>query len=151
MRDGTEALRKSTAPNPNECPVVRFTFDVIPWHLLTLVADGVRPTLSTRDDLAPKVFAQDERIERSSARSPRQRRRTSTKSEAAHDFQQRQRVDSFDRRKAYRGNDAAHLLSISRSALYKMESTGSLKMIRVGGRTLVSHDEIERLLSAGDH
>ena len=60
------------------------------------------------------------------------------------------RADGHERRRAYRVNDAARLLSISRSTVYKMASLGTLKLISIGGRTLVSHDEIERLLSAGD-
>lgn len=47
--------------------------------------------------------------------------------------------------KAYRIVDACHALGIGRTSLYKLVSTGELKLIRIAGRTLVPRSEIERL------
>jgi excisionase family DNA binding protein len=47
---------------------------------------------------------------------------------------------------AWRVNDALRQLSISRATLYKMASTGEIRLARIGGRTLVPDFEIRRLL-----
>lgn len=50
---------------------------------------------------------------------------------------------------AWRINDAAKRLSLSRSTLYKLSTTGQLRLIKIAGRTLVPDDELRRL-AAGE-
>lgn len=52
-------------------------------------------------------------------------------------------------RAAYPINEACWLLSIGRTSLYEMVNTGELKVVRIAGRTLVPHSEIERLTRVG--
>jgi excisionase family DNA binding protein len=47
---------------------------------------------------------------------------------------------------AWRVNDALRQLSISRATLYKMASSGDIRLARIGGRTLVPDAEIKRLV-----
>ena len=47
---------------------------------------------------------------------------------------------------AWRVNDALRQLSISRATLYKMASSGEIRLARIGGRTLIPDFEIRRLL-----
>ena len=51
--------------------------------------------------------------------------------------------------RAYRIPDACRILSLSRSHLYDLASKGRVKLLKIGGRTLVSREEIERLLKDG--
>jgi len=51
--------------------------------------------------------------------------------------------------RAYRINDACHVLSISRSNLYVLAAAGKIKLIKIGGRTLVPEAEIARLAQEG--
>ena len=46
---------------------------------------------------------------------------------------------------AYRIADACHVLGIGRTSLYELVKSGELKLIKVAGRTLVPHSELERL------
>lgn len=46
---------------------------------------------------------------------------------------------------AWRINDACARLSVSRSTLYKLESQGKLRFIKVASRTLIPDSEIKRL------
>jgi excisionase family DNA binding protein len=46
---------------------------------------------------------------------------------------------------AYPVNDACHALGIKRTSLYELAKNGELKLIKIAGRTLVPHSEIERL------
>lgn len=48
---------------------------------------------------------------------------------------------------AYRIPDACHVLGIGRTSLYELVKAGELKLIKIAGRTLVPHSEIERLTS----
>ncbi|TNF15447.1 MAG: DNA-binding protein [Rhodobacteraceae bacterium] len=41
--------------------------------------------------------------------------------------------------------DAAKVLGISRSSLYKMANAGEVSLVKLGGRTLVRSEEIARL------
>jgi excisionase family DNA binding protein len=54
-----------------------------------------------------------------------------------------------DPRRAYTINDSAKILSISRSTVYKLVNLGSLKAIKLCGRTLITRASIDDLL-AGD-
>ena len=49
-------------------------------------------------------------------------------------------------RVAWRVNEAAFRLGVSRATIYKMASGGKLRLIKIGGRTLIPDAEIERLL-----
>jgi len=48
---------------------------------------------------------------------------------------------------AYRIDEAAYVLRISRSSIYNMIRDGRLKSVKIAGRTLILRSEIERLLS----
>jgi excisionase family DNA binding protein len=52
-------------------------------------------------------------------------------------------------RRAFRVNSACYALGISRSHLYSLEKKNQIRLIRIGGRTLVPATEIERLLREG--
>lgn len=47
---------------------------------------------------------------------------------------------------AYRIPDACRALSISRSHLYDLASKGRLRLVKIGGRTVVPTTEIARIL-----
>jgi excisionase family DNA binding protein len=47
---------------------------------------------------------------------------------------------------AYRVPEACHLLGIGRTSLYELVRDGKLKLVKIAGRTLVPHSELERLL-----
>lgn len=50
-------------------------------------------------------------------------------------------------RLAYTIEDAGELLGgLSRNSFYRLNAAGKLRLIKVGGRTLVPHSEIQRLL-----
>lgn len=50
-------------------------------------------------------------------------------------------------RLAHTIDDARELLGgISRNSIYRLNAAGNLRLVRVGGRTLVPHAEIVRLL-----
>jgi len=48
---------------------------------------------------------------------------------------------------ALRPAEAAHMLSVDRTTLYKWEREKRLRMVRVGGATLVPMSEIKRILA----
>ncbi len=48
--------------------------------------------------------------------------------------------------RAYRINDACRILSISRSHLYALAAEGKIRLVHIGGRTVLPTSEIERLL-----
>ncbi len=50
---------------------------------------------------------------------------------------------------ARRINDACDALQISRSHLYSLAAAGKIKLIHIGGRTLVPEAEIDRLAEEG--
>lgn len=50
---------------------------------------------------------------------------------------------------AYRMKDAERVFGVSKSKLYQLAADGKLKLIRVGGRTLVPHSELQRLIDEG--
>jgi excisionase family DNA binding protein len=51
-------------------------------------------------------------------------------------------------RVAWRVNEAAFRLGVSRATIYKMASGGELRLIRIGGRTLIPDAEIKRLIGS---
>ena len=56
---------------------------------------------------------------------------------------------SLDRLKARRVRDACHAIGISKSTLYKLASQGMVRLVHIGGRTVVPETEINRLASEG--
>ena len=57
--------------------------------------------------------------------------------------------DEPEERQAYRVNPACRALDISRSHLYALEKKGLIRLVRIGGRTVVPRSEIERVLREG--
>jgi excisionase family DNA binding protein len=51
--------------------------------------------------------------------------------------------------KARRVKDACAVLGISRATLYKLSLQGKVKLVKIGGRTVVPETEIDRLASGG--
>jgi len=49
--------------------------------------------------------------------------------------------------RAYRIDEAADVLRVSRSSIYNMIRDGRLKSVKIAGRTIIARSEIERLLS----
>jgi len=52
-------------------------------------------------------------------------------------------------RLAWPVKEGAHRLGIGRSTVYKLASQGKLRLIKVGGRTLLPDAEISRLVNGG--
>lgn len=50
---------------------------------------------------------------------------------------------------AYNMRVAPKVSGISKSKLYQLAADGKLRLTRVGGRTLVPHDELMRLINEG--
>lgn len=63
---------------------------------------------------------------------------------------QRSQATIVTPRSAYPVMEGAHKLGIGRTLLYAMAKDGRIKLIKIAGRTLVPHSEIERLTSV-DH
>jgi excisionase family DNA binding protein len=51
--------------------------------------------------------------------------------------------------KARRVLDACSALGISRAKLYKLAAQGKIRLVKIGGRTVVPEVEIDRLASEG--
>ena len=51
--------------------------------------------------------------------------------------------------KARRVLDACSTLGISRATLYKLAAQGKIRLVKIGGRTVVPEVEIDRLASEG--
>lgn len=51
--------------------------------------------------------------------------------------------------RAYNFRDGQRILGVSRSTFYRLEAAEKIKLIRIGRRTLIPADEIERLLKEG--
>jgi len=51
--------------------------------------------------------------------------------------------------RAYRVPDACRALGVGRSTLYKLASAGKLRLVRIGGRTVVPGNEVSRLATEG--
>jgi excisionase family DNA binding protein len=56
---------------------------------------------------------------------------------------------SDQRPRAYRVKDACTILGISKSSLYRLAKNGKIKLVRIGGRTLLPDFEVDRLTSEG--
>ena len=52
-------------------------------------------------------------------------------------------------RRAYRIVDACRALGVGCSTIYKLAAEGKLRLVRIGGRTVVPASEIERLANEG--
>jgi excisionase family DNA binding protein len=52
-------------------------------------------------------------------------------------------------RKARRVLDACWALGISRATLYKLAAQGKIRLVKIGGRTVVPESEIDRIASEG--
>ncbi len=62
---------------------------------------------------------------------------------------QSQALPPTDMNRAFSVPDACERLQISRSSLWKYAALGKIKLIRMGGRTLLSGGELTRLLGEG--
>jgi excisionase family DNA binding protein len=51
--------------------------------------------------------------------------------------------------KARRVLDACSALGISRATIYKLAAQGKIRLVKIGGRTVVPESEIDRLASEG--
>lgn len=49
---------------------------------------------------------------------------------------------------AYRPKDAATVLGVSKSTIYQMIADGDLEARKLGAATLISHDELARVLGS---
>jgi len=58
-------------------------------------------------------------------------------------------VTQNETRRAYRVQDACRALGVGRSTLYKLAGNGKLRLVRIGGRTVVPGDEVNRLATEG--
>jgi excisionase family DNA binding protein len=54
-----------------------------------------------------------------------------------------------ERPMAWRIDDGARLLSLSRSTIYALARDGRLRLIRIAGRTLIPDSEVVRLAAEG--
>ena len=50
-------------------------------------------------------------------------------------------------RMLYPINDAVRVLGIGRSTLYELIATGEIHTVKIGRRTLIAHDELERYVT----
>lgn len=55
-------------------------------------------------------------------------------------------IPATDKPRARRVNDACATLGVSRSHIYNLAAKGEVRLVRIGGRTLVPESEIDRLL-----
>jgi excisionase family DNA binding protein len=54
---------------------------------------------------------------------------------------------TMDTKLAYRPNEAAEILSVSKGTLYAMLKSGELKKVKIGRATLISQVELDRYLA----
>jgi excisionase family DNA binding protein len=52
-------------------------------------------------------------------------------------------------RLAWRVNDACSALGISRSHIYDLAANGKIRLIKIGSRTVVPDDEVQRIAREG--
>lgn len=50
---------------------------------------------------------------------------------------------------AYTIDESCRILRTSRTTLYRLETAGKIKISKVGGRKLITHKEIERVVEEG--
>jgi excisionase family DNA binding protein len=55
--------------------------------------------------------------------------------------------DLIRRRKLWPPEEAAHLLGITKTTLYRWADAGLITLIRVGGRTFVADSELDRFVA----
>lgn len=60
-----------------------------------------------------------------------------------------QKTPAWPHKLAYSVHEAAAALGLSASSIWKWISLGQLRAVRVGGRTLIPADEINRVLETG--
>lgn len=60
-----------------------------------------------------------------------------------------QKTPAWPDKLAYSVHEAAATLGLSASSIWKWISLGQLRAVRVGGRTLIPADELERILKSG--
>jgi excisionase family DNA binding protein len=58
-------------------------------------------------------------------------------------------ADSRDRPKARRIPEACRILGVSRSTMYRLAAQSQIRLVRIGGRTLVPESELDRLVAGG--
>ena len=51
--------------------------------------------------------------------------------------------------RAHNFREGQRILGVSRSTFYRLEAANKIKLLRIGRRTLIPADEIERLLKEG--
>lgn len=56
---------------------------------------------------------------------------------------------TYSNRRAFSVHEAAATLGLSASSIWKWISLGQLRVIKIGGRTLISADELNRILKSG--
>ena len=61
----------------------------------------------------------------------------------------RRQSQSAADRAAWSIKDGAHRIGVGRSTIYKLASEGKIRLIKVGGRTLIPDAEIIRLINGG--
>lgn len=54
---------------------------------------------------------------------------------------------NIPQRDAYKIDEAAQKLSISRASVYRLNKAGSIRIVRIAGRSVVPASEIARLVS----
>jgi excisionase family DNA binding protein len=75
-----------------------------------------------------------------------QRRRGTTKPQPKN--QSQQHVPHVERL-AWPIAEGARRIGVGRTAIYKLAGEGKLRLVRIGGRTLVPEEEIIRLIASG--
>jgi excisionase family DNA binding protein len=59
------------------------------------------------------------------------------------------RIQAISDRRAFPVTEAATLLGVSRATVYKLAADGRIRLVKIGGRTLIPASEIERVAEAG--
>lgn len=62
---------------------------------------------------------------------------------------QTRQMPTWSTKLAYSVHEAAAALGLSASSIWKWISLGQLRAVRVGGRTLIPADELNRILKSG--
>jgi excisionase family DNA binding protein len=56
-------------------------------------------------------------------------------------------VEKLPEKRAYRVNEFCHRYGLSRSYAYVLAKQGKLRLVKVGHRTLITHEDAEALLN----
>jgi len=70
-------------------------------------------------------------------------------SESERDLRAKQSCENAAKRLAWRVNDACGALGISRSHFYDLAAAGKVRLVKIGGRTVIPDAEVQRLASEG--